>query len=394
MTNARSTERDGFAAGRRATDPGESRPKAPDATRRARTTARDAGRTPSAAGGAAQGSAPPSPGTQAAQGTRIDRPLSPVSERANRLVAERLPEAEALGLALADLIDDPESFMQALIDGLTHLADPEYQAGQHVVAPGLGETLGVRWPLLSAVRRRFDRATRHAHPDSFLWLSNRLLRSPILEIRLFTFGLLTRSLPTDPERSWQLLRQAAREASDWIAVDTLAHAYGAGILLERFRWAEIEQLVFSPSAWERRLVGSTIATIPFVKRTAGRTPEVADRSLPILADLIGDADPNVQKALSWALRSMALIDAGRVAAFCEREATRAATTDDGHRAWVVRDALLAIDPARASAIRARLTGLRRRPGAPSTSSAARAAARFRGMLSDPPLAPIDRTVTP
>ena len=323
--------------------------------------------------------------------TRALPAVSPVTERANRFVADGLPAAEALGLTLAELIDEPEPFAKALLDGLTTLADPDYQAGQHLIAPGLGETIGVRWPLITAMRRRFDRATRRAHPDSLLWLANRLLQSQILEIRVFTFSLLTRSLPSDPERSWQLLRQAARGAGDWIVVDSLAHAYGSGILLERFRWAEIEQLVFSPSAWERRLVGSTIATLPFVDRRAGRAPEVADRSLPILADLIGDADPNVQKALSWALRSVALIDRSRVADFCDREATIAARTADGQRAWVLRDALVAIEPARADVIRARLTGLRRKPGAPSTSTASVAAARFNGMLSGPPLAPIDRT---
>jgi len=39
---------------------------------------------------------------------------------------------------------------------------------------------------------------------------------------------------------------------------------------------------------------------------------------------------------------MALADADAVAAFLEREASRAAATADGNRAWVIRDALVAI----------------------------------------------------
>ena len=111
---------------------------------------------------------------------------------------------------------------------------------------------------------------------------------------------------TDPERTWQLIRRAAREAGDWITIDTLAHAAGRGILNEPYRWAELEQLAYSPSRWERRLVGSTIATIPFVNHGrgsgGGRNPEVAAHALPLLAQLIGDAEPDVQKALSWAYR--------------------------------------------------------------------------------------------
>ena len=66
--------------------------------------------------------------------------------------------------------------------------------------------------------------------------------------------------------------------------------------------------MYSPSRWERRLVGSTIATIPYVNRRTGRQPGVAAHALPIIAELIGDAEPDVQKALSWALRSMSFVD--------------------------------------------------------------------------------------
>ena len=83
-----------------------------------------------------------------------------------------------------------------------------------------------------------------------------------------------------------------------------------GVLAEAFRWAELEQLVYSPSRWERRLIGSTIATLPFTDRTAGRRPDVAARGLALLGQLIGDAEPDVQKALAWAYRSITVVDAG------------------------------------------------------------------------------------
>jgi hypothetical protein len=103
-----------------------------------------------------------------------------------------------------------------------------------------------------------------------------------------------------------------------------------------------------PSRWERRLVGSTIATIPFVNRTAGRDPVVARRGLELLGLLVGDAEPDVQKALAWAYRSMAMIDPAATAVALEGEARLAAETTDGHRAWVIRDALTKLDPAHAA----------------------------------------------
>jgi 3-methyladenine DNA glycosylase AlkD len=316
--------------------------------------------------------------------------LSPVTERATALVAERRPQAEGLGRELAEHVNDPATFATALRDGLRGLSDPEYLDGQRRVAPGIGASFGVRWPLIEAVKRGFREATRGDRTGGLLFVADRLLRETELEPRWFAFGLLERLIADDPERTWQLLRRAAREASDWITVDSLAHPVGKGILNESYRWAELDQLVYSPSRWERRLIGSTVATMPFIDHRLGRQPAVAAHGLDLVRQLLGDDEPDVQKALAWALRSLTLVDSGAVAAFCEVESIRAAATSDGHRAWVVRDALHKVAPEAADPIRARLDGIRRRSGAPATSIAAAAAARFGGgalgqVLPEPPI---------
>jgi 3-methyladenine DNA glycosylase AlkD len=313
-----------------------------------------------------------------------DRPASAATAHAVAFVAEHKPRAEAVGRDLAELTGDPEAFALALGAGLREIADPEYLEGQRRVAPGIGALYGVRWPLIEAVKRGFREMTRRDRTSTWLFVADRLLREPELESRWFAFGLLERLVQDEPERTWQLVRRAAREAGDWITVDSLAHVVGKGILAEPYRWAELEQLVYSPSRWERRLVGSTIATTPFVDRGNGRQPEVAEHGLALIAQLIGDAEPDVQKALAWALRSLVLVDPEAVATFCESQARRAAEADDGHRAWVIRDALPKLDAARAAVIRARLDGIRRRPGATSTSEASTLAERFGGgMLGMP-----------
>ncbi|HEX4898673.1 MAG TPA: DNA alkylation repair protein [Candidatus Limnocylindrales bacterium] len=315
---------------------------------------------------------------------------SPSTERARAFVADRLERAEALGRVLGDLVQDPSAMAVALHAAFEELADPEYLAGQQFVAPGIGPTHGVRTPLLGALGRGFRSATRRDSPATLLFVADRLLGERERESRWFAIGILERTLAREPERSWQLLRRASRQADDWITVDTLAHPAGKGILAEPYRWAELEQLVYAPSRWERRLVGSTIATIPFASRTAGRDPAVATRGLELLGLLIGDAAPDVQKALAWAYRSMAVVDLAATTAALEAEAELAVTTADGYRAWVVRDALEKLDPADATRLRSRLEGIRRRPGVPSTSVAAATAARFADLplgraLPEPPL---------
>ena len=315
----------------------------------------------------------------------IAAPPAPASEataRAVAFVAAHRDEAEALGTSLAELSNDPDGFAAALTLGLRSLSDPEYVTGQQRVAPGIGPIHGVRWPLIAAVARGFRNATRHDRPTPLLFIADRLFRERELEARWFAFGLLERTLGAETERTWQLLRRAAREAGDWITVDSLAHPYGKGIAAETYRWAELEQLVFSPSRWERRLVGSTIATMTHVDRRRGRDPEVAGHALPLLAQLMGDAEPDVEKSLSWAYRSLTVVDQAATEAALRAETDQAARTGDGNRAWVIRDTLAKLDPATADDLRARLAGIRRRAGAPATSAAAEAAARF-GELPDP-----------
>jgi 3-methyladenine DNA glycosylase AlkD len=307
---------------------------------------------------------------------------SPTTQRAVAFVAARRDDAERLGAALAEETNDPEAFAAMLRAGLQRLADPDYEAGQHHVAPGLGPVYGVRWPLIAAVERGFRRVTRRDPPGPWLFLADRLLREDRLEPRWFAFSLLERALADEPERTWQLLRRAAREADDWITVDSLARPYARGIQDEPYRWAELELLVYSPSRWERRLVGSTIATMTHGPRGKRLGPDIVATALPILGQLMGDAEPDVQKALAWAYRSLAQVDRVATSEALVAETELAEREDDGHRAWVVRDALAKLDPAVATGLRARLAGIRKRPGAPSTSAAAATAARF-GPLPDP-----------
>ena len=319
------------------------------------------------------------------------RPRSEVTARSVAFVAARKPEAEALGRRLGDQVADPDALARELRNGLAGLADPEYLAGQQAIAPGISTIHGVRWPLMAAIARGFRQATRDARPAPLLFVADRLFREQHLEARWFAFGLLERTLGADPERTWQLMRRAAREAGDWITIDDLAHPYGIGIHAEPYRWAELEQLVYSPSRWERRLVGSTIATMTHGNRRTGRGPEVVEHALPLLDQLMGDAEPDVQKALAWAYRSLAAIDPVATGDALEAQAELAVATDDGNRAWVIRDALAKLDPDVAEGLRARLAGIRRRPGAPPTSAAAATAADFGGLPDpathpEPPLA--------
>jgi 3-methyladenine DNA glycosylase AlkD len=329
----------------------------------------------SAPGASAPGASAPGASAPGASAPGASAPGS-TTAAAQAFVADHLPAARRLGRDLADHLDDPASFAAAARHGLAGLADPAYLAGQRLVAPGIGPTLGIRTPLLDAVLAGLRREVRGVGPAPLLAVADLLARDEVRELRWMAIEVLRWILPADPERSWQVLRRIGRDADDWITVDTLAVVVAEGILREPYRWAELEQLVFSPIRWERRLVGSAVANMPHVDHHLGRTALVIERGLDLVGQLIGDAEPDVQKALSWALRELAKVDAAPVVAFCRREAERAAATADGQRAWVLRDALPKLPAVEAAAIRAQLAGIRRAPGAASTSLAAATAAAF------------------
>jgi 3-methyladenine DNA glycosylase AlkD len=311
---------------------------------------------------------------------------SAVTERANAFVAAHLPAARGLGETLAELIEEPDEFVVCLREGLGQLADPEYEREQQRVAPGATEIFGVRNPLMAALARQLRQPLRESSSSSAIWLAERLSTEPEREISLLSHVPLARALPNDPEQCWQLMRRLAHSAQDWIAVDELAELYAKGILLERFRWAELEQLVYSPAKWERRMVGSTIARLPFELPKPMRHQLRATPGLTLIKSLLGDAEPDVQKALSWALRSWNEVDQGAVASLLRTEATRARATNDGHRAWVLRDALTwpGTDPLVVRDVREELSDVRKQRGATSTSEAAEVASGFIGLdrLSD------------
>ena len=305
------------------------------------------------------------------------------------LAARRL-RARELGRALGALLDDPDALTGALRSAMTELADGPYREEVLRVAPGIRGVLGVRSPLIGSLIAGLRPMLRRARPAEALWVAERLSREDEMELRQVALAFLRRSLPDDQERTWQLIRRLGRRAGDWISVDSLAFLVAEGIVREPYRWAEIEQLVFAESPWERRLAAATVAVLRSTARelAARRAmasplgPAEVEHGLAVLGSLIGDADPNVRKALSWALRELARVDRSQVTAFVIAEAERAATERDGNRAWVLRDTLTKLDQRDAAAVRKRLSGVRRNATGGSTSIAAGIAARF-GHLPDP-----------
>jgi 3-methyladenine DNA glycosylase AlkD len=281
--------------------------------------------------------------------------------------------AAALGRRLADLVAEPEAFLAELTAGLGPLADAEYRTLAAAISPGTPAPYAVRGTTREALLRPVRGTLRRGSSADALRLAERLSEAGDRDLRLYALPCLARALADDPAGSWQLLRGMAAGVGDWIEVDSLAETWSLGILAESSRWSELEQLVYSPRPFERRLVGATAATIPHrvpVNRREELGGELSRRSLDLVTLLMGDAEEPVQKALSWALRNWSRFDPAAVSALLDAETAIAVRDGDGARAWVIRDSLSHQPPEHAAALRLRLAGLRRDRRAPSTSIAA------------------------
>lgn len=309
--------------------------------------------------------------------------MSEAVENGRSFVSAHRDQARALGHRLADLTNDPEVFVVTLVAGLADLVDPAYTEMVRAISQGTSSELAVRGALLEDVQRPLRRSLQEGSSATALWLAQRLADAPQREVRHFALPCLRRSLSEDPERSWQLMRRMVSRAGDWIEVDSLADVWARGVLAEPFRWAELEQLVYSRRTYERRLVGATLATIahrfPAAHRTELRAG-ASQQAFELIRSLMGDSEVRVQKSLSWAIRAWTQVHPEAAADLLREETSLAAGHADGARAWVIRDSLSHQPAELSSTLRPRLAGIRRHRDTPSSSIAAARAARFAAVL--------------
>ena len=310
--------------------------------------------------------------------------MSEARTKANAFVSEHLEAASALGARLAELTDEPDAYLASLRAGLEALTEPSYLQLVTRACPQTPARYMVRGALADAIARPVKRALNESSSMAALQLAHRLAQADHRDLRLYAHEPLRRALPSDPEMSWQIMRRLGRAAEDWIATDGLADLWARGVLAEAFRWAELEQLLYSQHTFERRLVPATLATLPHrvpKARRDGLRPDALERALEMLRQLMGDNEPMVQKALPWAIREWTPVAADAVAAFLRAETETAAQGRDGFRAWVIRDSLSNPPDDLARELRVRLEGIRRVAKAPPTSIASTQAAAFAAALS-------------
>jgi 3-methyladenine DNA glycosylase AlkD len=167
-------------------------------------------------------------------------------------------------------------------------------------------------PALRALRREFSTRLAEARPEDIIKIAARLIAGrrvhrfvgdELIATRADALRLLDR----------KQLERLGRGISSWDQVDCFA-CYLAGPAWREGQIADgaIAEWARSKDRWWRR--AALVSTVPLNLKSRGGRGD-APRTLAICSLLLDDRDESIVKAMSWALRALAVRDVGAVRRF-------------------------------------------------------------------------------
>ena len=177
-------------------------------------------------------------------------------------------------------------------------------------------------PSIRSLRRQYSTSLKTAPANSVLKLVRRLLPGGGWPERLIAFELLASHRPASELLNDKLVDEMSDGLSDWGSIDLfgvtiLGPAWREGFVSDR----KIHSWARSGDRWKRRL--ALVATVPLNLKSRGGTGD-ARRTLGVCRLLVDDRDDMVVKAMSWALRALAMRDETSAKDFLKSESDRVA----------------------------------------------------------------------
>lgn len=189
---------------------------------------------------------------------------------------------------------------------LRQLADDVGRAGVERAVPG-ARALGIKVPVLRAQAAALKSSVPPLNLDAACALLERLATSGIREELLVGVFLVGRYGKKLRELEWDRVVSWLNWIDNWETCDQLAMGVAATVLEKDERAAaRLVKLARSKNGWTRRFALATAAAL----NQRGRA--LAAPALAVCAVLEAEQDPNVLKAIGWALREASPVDAAGV----------------------------------------------------------------------------------
>ena len=168
-------------------------------------------------------------------------------------------------------------------------------------------------PNIRAVRRRYSREIRGCQPDLVLGLAMRLIEAR--RLRWVAYELIRHHKPTFEMLTDATIERIGDGIDSWQSVD----AFGCTLSGPVWRIGNlsddaVHRWTASEDVWWRR--AALVSTVGLNTRARGGTGD-AQRTLAVCRLLADDHEDMVQKAMSWALRSLVVHDREAVSRFLE-----------------------------------------------------------------------------
>jgi 3-methyladenine DNA glycosylase AlkD len=182
-------------------------------------------------------------------------------------------------------------------------------------------------PNVRGLRRHYSRLLAVERPSLIRDIAGRLHACELPYGRVLAYELITNHKQTFESLSLRQVVSFGQGMASWSDVDCFA-CYLAGLAWRHglIPTTAVKSWARSSNRWWRR--AALVATVPLNVKAQGGTGDSA-RTLAVCKLLIADRDPMVVKALSWALRALAVRE--------PREVSRFLRTHEGFAPLVVRE---------------------------------------------------------
>ena len=186
----------------------------------------------------------------------------------------------------------------------------------------IGATRPKNTPALRRLRRVLSKELKRESGRTVIALAQELVRSGDSHGRWIGYELICNHPNAEQTLTAAAIERLGEGLCDWAGVDAFAcYISGPAWREGRIADARVHRWAKSKDRWRRR--AALVSTVPLNVRARGGHGD-APRTLAVCKLLVDDRDDMVVKALSWALRAVAVRDPDAASAFLAAQQTRLA----------------------------------------------------------------------
>lgn len=208
---------------------------------------------------------------------------------------------------------------------MTHLqeleacANPEKAAEMAAYHKVPRRYLGVSVPQIDDLT---DRWRAECSLEDRIALASDLWRTDIHEARIAAAKLLTQARIRPDDSAWALIQSWVPEFDAWAIADHASIAGQKRLTADPSRIDSLEVWITSPHMWTRR--AALVMTLPWTKQNFPKPQDLAVRArvLDWCAQLAGDPDWFIQKAVAWWVRDLSKHDPATAQGFLDQHGAR------------------------------------------------------------------------